>query len=236
MDSTEAREPLITGGVVTFLDVLGWRGVYDRQDDAISRLTSLVDGLKKMAITARGNLTQETGVRSISDTIVLYTKCTESDAIKAIDIHGKLATWVIPTSIIAEIPVRGAIAYGDFEFRENIFVGKAVDEAAAWHEYADWIGVHLTPSAEYIFGSSSSSTWIKYRPPHKMAIAWKVNCVNWTAKWSDRNQETAKIVASLRRLGPILPDIAAKFANTLTFIETANSQSPLANATDSADS
>ena len=48
----------------------------------------------------------------------------------------------------------------DFAILGNIFVGKAVDEAASWHEQADWIGVHLTPSAEYAFKSTAKkSAW-----------------------------------------------------------------------------
>ncbi len=36
-------------GVVTFLDVLGWKGVYDRKQDAIKSLTRLIEGAKARA-------------------------------------------------------------------------------------------------------------------------------------------------------------------------------------------
>jgi len=207
-------------GVVTFLDVLGWKGVYDRKRDAIESLSELVEGLRTQAELLRGNLTRDVVIKSISDTIGIFTLCAEQEASTAIDAHGELCAWVIPQSIISEIPVRGATAFGDFELGENIFVGRAIDEAAAWHEQTDWIGVHLTPSAEYMFSPApEQKTWARYTPPHKMRLNWMPHCVNWTNKWRNRVDEISRLKSKFRLLGPIMPEIAGKFVNTLNFIE-----------------
>ena len=216
------------GGVVTFLDVLGWKGVYDRKQDAIASLTSLIDGVRTRAEeTSRGRILEKVEVKSISDTIAIFTYCSEKEITAAIEIHGELCQWLIPESIKKEIPVRGATAFGDFELGESIFVGKAIDEAASWHEQSDWIGVHLTPSAEYVFEPKTpNSAWAKFTPPHKMRLNWKPHCVDWTNGWTDRAMEIGAIKTKFRQLGPIVPEIAGKFSNTLDFIDAMKPPQP----------
>lgn len=213
-------------GVVTFLDVLGWKGVYSRKTNAIHSLMKLIEGVRSQAEEHRGRITGNIEVKSISDTIVIFTPCTKNEVSIAIDIHGALCQWIIPKSIDAEIPVRGAISYGEFEVNGNIFVGKAVDEAAAWHEQADWIGVHLTPSAEYLFDIENGTVengmaqWVTFSPPTKTPLKWEPHCINWTADWQDRSKKIQGIKEKFCLLGPIVPEIAGKFANTLKFIDT----------------
>ncbi|MBT8545238.1 hypothetical protein G6730_09645 [Polynucleobacter paneuropaeus] len=206
-------------GVVTFLDVLGWKGIYDRHDDAILALSRLVQGLIKEAKKKRGIITRETEVKSISDTIVIFSYCFEGEIEQALEIHGQLCQWAIPQSIKSEIPVRGATAYGEFSIQDNIFVGKAIDEAAAWHEQADWIGVHLTPSAEFVFrGSSITSAWHPYIPPLKSKSNYQLHAVNWKNSWIGDGVESIETLKNkFRKFGPIVPEIAGKFFNTLDF-------------------
>jgi len=215
-------------GVVTFLDVLGWKGVYDRKHDAISSLSRLIESVRTLAEeSSRGRVRNNVEVKSISDTIAVFTFCSDEEIDLAIEIHGELCQWLIPESIKSEIPVRGATAFGDFELRENMFVGKAIDEAASWHEQSDWIGVHLTPSAEYVFKPKKrGSAWSQYCPPNKSRLNWKPYCVDWTKGWSDREPKIEEIKSKFRRLGPIVPEIAGKFANTLSFIEAMTPNKP----------
>ncbi len=225
MRSSSYQAPATSSGVVTFLDVLGWKGVYNRIQNATVVLSDLVDGLRKQGVKHRGKVQGEVDVKSISDTIAIFTKCRASEASKAIDIHGVLAHHAIRQSISKEIPLRGAISYGDFDIQQNIFVGKAVDEAASWHEHADWIGVHLTPSAEYVFvEEEGSSLWVRYSPPNKLPLHWSPHCVNWTYKWDDRELEIGRVKDIFRRLGPIVPEIAVKLNNTLNFISATGKQ------------
>lgn len=226
MQSSAHKAPPLSNGVVTFLDVLGWRGIYDRNPDAIRKLSGLVDGLRGKGVEQRGRILGNVLVKSISDTIAIFTECTTDEASKAIEIHGELAHYAIRRSIRDDIPVRGAISFGSFAIQDNIFIGKAVDEAAAWHEYADWVGVHLTPSAEFVFESDKASKiWVTYTPPNKRRLTWRPHCVNWTVSWPDRNEEIVKLKGTFLRLGPIVPEIADKFTNTLSFIDAIKGQS-----------
>ena len=224
MHSSAYIAPALSDGVVTFLDVLGWKGVYNRISNATVQLSVLVTELRKQGSRHRGKVQGDVEVKSISDTIAIFTKCDIKEASTAINIHGELANWAIPHSIQAEIPIRGAISFGKFAIQDNIFIGKAVDEAAAWHEHADWIGVHLTPSAEYVFNDENQSgLWVNYPPPNKSQLNWKPHCVNWTSGWTDHELEIGKIKTKFRTLGPIVPEIAVKLTNTLSFVESINS-------------
>lgn len=229
---TANAELLKKTGVITFLDILGWKGIYVRKSDPISTLNSLIVGIRNEVPNLRGkngiyydvNLKKNNiDITSISDTIVLYTQCHEEEAPLVIDLHGVLCQWIIPKSIYLEIPVRGAISFGEYENDSSVFVGKAVDEAAAWHEQADWIGVHLTPSAEYLFDVNlMNNLWIEYDlPTTKSQLKWRPHCVNWTVTWKDRENEIRNIKTKFRQLGPISPDIAGKFINTVKFLEEA---------------
>jgi len=223
-------------GVVTFLDVLGWKGVYDRKQDAIHSLTLLIEGVRKQAERKQRGRTMNTiEVRSISDTIGIFTHAAgrNSEISDIIDIHGEICQWLIPQSIESEIPVRGAISFGEFQIFDQIFVGKAIDEAASWHEQSDWIGVHLTPSAEFVYvPRPGSKTWLKYAPPHKTKIAWQPHCVNWASTWEEPRREEDAIKDKFRRLGPIVPEIAGKFVNTLAFLKVATEMSAAAEEPD----
>lgn len=223
------KEKQLKTGVVTFLDVLGWKGVYVRKTDAISTLKQFIKEIHIQADKQRGRIEYNkkvVEVRSISDTIVLITPCLEKDVSTSLDIHGKLCEWIIPRSIDLEIPIRGATAFGEFEYdiKENIFVGKAIDEAATWHELADWIGVNLTPSAEYIFRNKADDTcWVPYNPPVKTMQKLDLHCVCWSKDWSDKEKKIDEIKSKFCRLGPLVPEIASKYDNTLKFIKNCGS-------------
>ena len=67
-------------------------------------------------------------------------------------------------------------------------------------------------------------TWYNYAPPIKnkaFSKKWTTPCVNWMLgiPISDWDKHVGDIKKSFRALGPIVPEIAAKFANTLLFVE-----------------
>ena len=115
----------LRSGVVTFLDVLGWKGVYDRKLDAIGSLTLLIEGARKEAgRRKRGRTMRDVEVKSISDTIAIFTFAADKEVSDVIEVHGEICQWLIQESIEAELPIRGAIAFGQFQIRDNIFGGK----------------------------------------------------------------------------------------------------------------
>lgn len=210
--------------VITFLDVLGWKGIWQRQKNAIATLESLVksiDDNKNELVRGKTFLLSNskpdsTNIIVISDTIVLVTEVDEDYIGDAIDLHGKLCSKAIPLSIKKGIPIRGATSYGEVIISQenSIFAGKAIDEAASWHETANWIGVFMTPSANFIYNDKQTEEkfWNKYNPPLKNNILLGTYCVNW-------NADVFSIKKDFTQLAPILPEIVEKFTNTIKYLE-----------------
>lgn len=207
-------------GVTTFLDVLGWKGIYQRKSDPLKELSGLVGLLERekegSAIPA--------DIRSISDTIAIFSTCDDRRCGEAFKLHGALAKHAICKSIASGIPVRGVTSHGSFQTNETMFMGKAIDEAAGWFEQADWIGVHMTPSAAFRYAAlskaqQSPSLWVDYKPPCKGVAPWPTPCVNWVRQWRQDGSDRLALLQEFRNLGPIGPDIIGKFANTLAFFK-----------------
>lgn len=222
----EESIPKTLKGVVTFLDVLGWKGIWQRKQNPINDLEQLVNSISKKAESlSRGTkladdaiIPPETKVMIISDTIVIFTESTNTNATATIDLHGLLCQEAIPLSITKGIPLRGATSYGEVIISQSnsIYAGKAIDEAAAWHETADWIGVFMTPTANFIYETSPESSWIQCTPPLKDKRALNTFSANWHA---GKNAEDIKMIKqSFCNLAPITPEIESKFSNTIKYL------------------
>lgn len=216
-------------GAVTFLDVLGWKGIWQRKTDAVQDLQALARLIEKTAEAQMrgkgggpGSATGgQTRVLIISDTLVITTETEPANAQDALELHGTLCSKAIPESIEKGIPVRGATSFGEFliDSEENILVGKAIDEAASWHETADWIGVFMSPSAAYLFDVSKSDSWIEYTPPLKNGVILKTYAVHWFHPISNAQAEFLLLKKHFALMSPIVPEFAPKFQNTIIYVE-----------------
>lgn len=219
-------------GAVTFLDVLGWKGIWERTDKAGDVLLALIDELNKKSdefinskipthVSYRGLKTE---IKSISDTIAMFSSG-NSEAV--LEVHGEICKLAICRSIEEGIPLRGATCYGHFTTKENIMIGPAVDEAASWHEVADWIGVILSPSALFKCSAyDNNSIWkMNYDVPAKGYGKYKTHCVNWYSEWKKGKKEMEEqikkelLLDAFLKMGPLTPNISAKFTNTLAFYD-----------------
>jgi hypothetical protein len=213
-DDGRQRPPardVMSAGTVTFLDVLGWKGIWLRRDslEVVDQLRRLVETAKRLSRGA-----DETQVLSISDTIVLLTV---GDAVKGIDLHGRVTAELICESIGYGLPLRGATSVGEFFVEApSILVGAAVDEAASWHEAVDWIGVVQTPAA-FLVHDGTSGAWRRAHAPVKVGGLWELPCADWPAEWRRRGQARKDLHECFSAMGPFDPTIAAKYKHTLLF-------------------
>ena len=83
---------------------------------------------------------------SFSDTFLLYTADDSRASFQAID---DVSRSFYDESVLAGIPVCGALAFGEFYADEanNLFLGKAFIDAYEFGEQFDWLGFVLHPSA-----------------------------------------------------------------------------------------
>ncbi|MDP8239849.1 MAG: hypothetical protein P9X24_12230 [Candidatus Hatepunaea meridiana] len=228
MRITKRTKRTIKTGAVTFLDVLGWKGILHREKDPIQMLGQLNEDLQTKADKLDKGLRRitdehtalNTQVIGISDSIAIFTESGISEKQTALELHGELCAYIIPLSIQRGIPMRGAVVFGDYIIDEgrNIFVGNAVDEAANWYEWADWIGVFMSPSAAFGFDVTESKVWINYRPPFKDNLKWETPCVDWFANSEFKSSEDGKLREAFGAMRPIFPENIEKLNNTLEFV------------------
>ena len=207
-------------GAVTFLDVLGWKGIWQENKMAIESLHSLIVKTREKAelITSEYSDKKElrgkeniTSVLSISDTIAIFTS---ASAEIAIEIHARICSWLLEYAMSQSITLRGAISFGDYSIKDNIMLGFAVDEAASWHETTDWIGVVITPSAKFHIDALKLTDVVQYRYiPFKRAVKNLELCVDW--KYEDKDD----LLKIIQKKGPHIPEIAPKYLNTLAFLD-----------------
>jgi hypothetical protein len=83
---------------------------------------------------------------SFSDTFLFYTSDDSKSSFQAIS---HVSRSFFDESILAGIPICGALAFGEFYADEanNLFLGKALIDAHEYGEKFDWLGFVLHPSA-----------------------------------------------------------------------------------------
>ncbi|MEN6623085.1 MAG: hypothetical protein ABFD50_16250, partial [Smithella sp.] len=197
-------------GAVTFMDVLGWKGIWERRDDAGDILTKLIEELRQQSFELIAKEPERYAglsveIKSISDTIAMFSI---GKAQSVLDLHGQVNQLAICRSIAEEIPLRGATCYGRFTTKGNIMIGPAVDEAASWYEAADWICVILTPFALFnCKDPMDNEIWFnKYPVLTKSYGKIDTHCVNWCKEWeTGRDQDLRKelLLNSFLKMGPL---------------------------------
>jgi hypothetical protein len=128
-------------GYVAMLDVLGFSALVTG-DPSGQRFNDYLQCVE--------NATKDTRVKYVvfSDTIVFTTEDSGPDSLLTM---AKASSRLFHDLLQVYIPIRGAIAFGNFSrstVAESVFVaGSAVIEAYHFEQQQDWVGVMLTPSA-----------------------------------------------------------------------------------------
>ena len=217
-------------GVITLLDILGWRGISLRDGNPLPRFNRIINVIRERT---RGlDTSSQDRVIGLSDTVAVFTPLDanrlradrQAEIHRVIDGHGAACGIAVRLSIEQQIPLRGATCVGDYEIDQegHTFVGRGVDEVASWYEQGDWIGVHLTPSALFSVELARLRHWKPYVAPLKTKINGVTGCVDWTELWFEaktRDEGMRLLHDAFIKLGPIFPEFAGKFINTLAFIE-----------------
>lgn len=145
----ESKEPS-PKKFLTFADILGWKGIWQRDKSINKNIDTKRSNLSKMKNIknkleakekeySNGQDNIDCNITLISDTFIVA-----SDDIK---IHNKLCKDLISFCLKEELLIRGATAYGEYLSEEMIYIGEAVDEAASWHELAEEVSIFYTISA-----------------------------------------------------------------------------------------
>ncbi len=134
-------------GAICILDALGTKGIWKQKNpqEVIANWEYFVNVLDDHFSDARKN-GFVFNLYAFSDTLILT--CSGKHPIEKLlyelGVHVLSATlFGLPRSIF----LRGCMSIGNFYESNKMILGPAIDEAAQYYEHANWIGVHLTPSA-----------------------------------------------------------------------------------------
>jgi len=148
-------------GVVAFLDVLGFKGIWNREKpQAVLKKLRLIKSTGKglQGSDHGGVLVSDDGfvhkVKCISDTVIIVVvprrkQHTQRMLYKAMYSATWIAAWIIREALQGELPLlfRGCLGAGLMRLDGDFLIGPAVDETASLFEKADGPFFWLSPEA-----------------------------------------------------------------------------------------
>ena len=195
-------------GYLTFADILGWKGIWKKQNsdegkvDTLDTLLFIKSKLEEEFKEEKGNYK----INLISDTYVVFAK--------NFQINNKLSKRLIELCLKNDLLIRGATSYGKFYNNDMVYIGQTVDEAASWHEMGEEIGIFYTSSAKLSIDEENPIEYeLKNSYLRKGTIKTKLGeiktyYINWY------NKETKKDFYRIMKDEVISPDISSKYLNT----------------------
>jgi hypothetical protein len=222
-------------GFIAILDALGAAN-YSSEEiaqflESRKRVLSLL-GSKADAVLRR---VEESRVSTFifNDSVVIACTADSPPSWDDIRAFGLLLRHFEVNSIANGILFRGALAIGTFysDNPTNTIMGKAVTDAAAWYDKADWIGIAATPHASLLIRSrlgakDVENVLIDYPVPMKDKTVLSLRAVNWPKGFyvkglrplRDAEDPKAKCLELLSRSG-IPRGTEGKYFNTVAFFD-----------------
>jgi len=222
-------------GAVAFLDILGFKGIWATKPE--QEILSMLLEIPKVA-TASYNKpdskwpeSQLPEVTILSDTIIVTI---ESESPLSLLLLCSIVFDIYIHLLRQRMFARGAITWGEFTQSGPVFLGPAIDDAAAWHEQADWIGVIATPKSSYFIdrmgnrhfknGDHRIDPFIKYPVPLKDGKTINLNALTWPAFLQAGYKDNSDLGIEKTLTGcfseqsPFGRDVHLKYENTLSFV------------------
>lgn len=225
-------------GAVAMLDVLGLRsqttpeflkllyyhtygekGYLERRDRGVIIPIS-VDG--KLGKARKGALPPKTAAHTFQDSLVVYASGRPPYHRLVEHLMDRLFD-PFRDALMDGVFFRGVVSVGTFYVVGDIIAGPAFYETISWHDRPEWAGVCLTPSAMYSFqqarheGASLGSTF-RYSVPLRDGGTLDT----WALAWP-RHFDRGDLVSIFSEMN-ILPEVEAKFRNTLAFYDAVRPQ------------
>lgn len=216
--------PISKNGIVALIDMLGTREIHKA-----NHITHMHNNWHTLLSYANHLVEEEPklegcNVSAFSDTMFVTAK---GNAEVLLGAFGWVCTRLIPKSICLGIPIRGCVAAGKFYQSGGALIsGPAVNEAAAYYELPQWIGISSCPSAYNKINSLNSGRgyYTKYDIPLKNSVEYGGLAVNWPDRYNheheDKEKELNDMLGRLEHEMGRTSDISAslKWRNTRNFL------------------
>lgn len=172
---------------------------------------------------------------TFNDTVVIAYQVEQPVSVDDISAFGTVLRHFEVKSIENGILFRGAMSIGTFYLDDstNTIMGRAVTDAAAWYDKADWVGISATPQATLLIraheqqaGEDVGRVLIDYPVPMKDQTNSSLRAVNWPKGFyvtglrplSGNEHPRAKCLELLARSG-IPKGTETKYFNTVEFFD-----------------
>ena len=235
-------------GAVILLDALGTKGIYGSEDgtEYVKKLFKIHSENQKEIRRAEKRL----GIKLMnysyfSDTVIIVLKMDGNMAPRSIGYNliplGRFCDALFSGFFLRNIMVRGCISVGRYISHKGVIVGPAIDDAAAYYEKSDYIGLYCTPSTSLLLesgywghldfpwrddedGHELMNYWYKYPVPLKGGSNIIVYTVNWPftifRTSIEKGLDMHTFVLEQLAHKPIPPEAVSKFRNTEAYITT----------------
>jgi hypothetical protein len=182
--------PVKQNGIVAIFDALGASSYSESEvesfmksrEKALNFLTEKIEGVL-------GFSADRVSIFTFNDTVIVILKCDEKGPnIEDVKKFFTILRKFLVDSMREKILFRGSISIGSFYANEedNIVMGQAVTDAAAWYNKADWVGVNATPHATIKIQKlleqqpeNLDHLLIDYDIPLKDGRSLKLKAINW---------------------------------------------------------
>lgn len=212
-----------------YFDLLGFSQLV-RTSEIQSVLPTYEKALE--AIEEKANPKQAKGISYswFSDTFIIFTKGCSLEDFGLIE---QTARLFFQKLILHEIPVRGALSFGDLytQQEKNIFLGEALMDAYEYGEKQNWLNFVIAPSACDALGKLSFPIEERahYRLVSNNGVITHPNNENvWAYAFNNgtiNNQNPfLKALLAMREKSP--PEVYDKYDNTIQFIEKHECKKP----------
>lgn len=222
-------------GFVILVDALGTKGAttFLQPQQIADRWQEFLEKIEEWT----GQLNDKPNIQTkiahsipFSDTAYICIESSRETHLVDVIMLDEFAT-ILHDAIGAGVFLRGAISYGLYYHKNTQVFGPAIEEAAAWYEEADWIGVCATPSVSHILDIvkndsrlPKSQSFVNYPVPFKSKALNADKMDSWALGWPSCAPNKLQVYSNIRsafiEYGGIVPPIVLpKYLNTLAFID-----------------
>ena len=225
-----------TTAFVAILDALG-ADHYSREqvERFLKSRDAVAEGVKKSAEKSLKYFKLDRLGRFVfQDTLILTYLTDGDDDLKALHAFGHVLRFFQWQSLLHDILLRGAFSHGKvFKIDEgtNTVMGPVVSDAAAWHQRAEWVGVHATPSTSILLrkieeaqSESMRFLFVNHNIPFKKGQEpLELKAINWPkgmylSAGRDYRKARAQLLGVLARIG-VPYGSEMKHFNTIEFFD-----------------
>lgn len=220
-------------GAVAMIDALGFRGIWARQSPEI-----LLDNMSMLQIQVKKDLeaiaTQpdmQFEATFLSDTIVVALALPETipdrqalSIIYVSDIVGRILNYSARST--TPLTYRGVVTYGQYELRPQFILGKAIDEAASYHELAQAAVVWLLPHARDLVTEwlcrrtkPGNTHFVSFGVPMKNGDEFRSYTVSPIVQTRDEGDANGLVASLIETFDSPVVDVAIKKQNTIRHLE-----------------